>query len=177
MKKLLLVATCVALMAPALAYAAGVDDPDDTAGRLDIKYTGSHVEGSRDVFEVEMFRAWSNRLVRERGHITAFFNTRKDARAEWKLEMVLRRGSWTGEVCGHTGGRGARETIRPVCHRARVWRSEATSIEFSIRPDQILKDADNSYTWRAKTKLRFAKGCAGTEREYCIDASLGKQAD
>ncbi|MEA2447179.1 MAG: hypothetical protein QOK47_816 [Actinomycetota bacterium] len=184
MKKLLLVATCVAVMIPGFAQAAGVNDPDDTAGRLDIKYTGAHIVGDRLEFEVEMFRAWPNRLFRmapnkkgtessRRGQLVLYFDSRGDERADWNLFVDRENGRWIATICAipHRG----RGDI--VCERAKAWREEPTSIQLSITPDQILKAGDPSYSWRAKTKLEFRKGCPVTGKSYCVDRSVGKQAD
>jgi hypothetical protein len=176
MKKAIVLAACLAVMFAPTARAAGTDDPDDTAGRLDIKYLGAHIVSDRLEFEVSMYRQWPNRLVREdRGSVNLLFNTRGDGAADLILAAERRMGRWIGRLCPAKGGGGG-EIVR-ACQKAKVWRSEAESIEFSVARDQILKDGADSYVWRAKTKLRFAEGCPDTGSHYCIDRAVGKQAD
>jgi hypothetical protein len=185
MRRVVLVATLIALMSPSFAVAAGVNDPDDTSGRLDIEYLGAHIKGDRLEFEVSMYQDWSPRLFRlareendgasRRGQLIVFFNTRNDGRAEYSLAVERDNGRWVGDLCPVVHGKAG--DLYPTCDSAKVWRSESDSIQFSIAPDQILQHDDTSYRWRAKSKLAFATGCPGTGKSHCVDRAVGRQAD
>ena len=160
------VAAGLILVQGAGADTISVADPNDTAGRLDIRSVGhGHTRtGKAYLHPVRMHRAWANNVLEGRSDIALWFSTdREDRFAEYRASIDVNR---DGELraCFHGYSEFSDGAGVGPCDWVPVRRPTARSVVVQIPRDAL----GNSYKWYAATSYRQPESIR-CSRRWCYD--------
>lgn len=155
---------------PALADRAGLSDPDDARGLLDIKrISHGHDDRGRLVHTVRTFARWrTNELPsNDENSVGILFESSSDTFGSDRFIWIRR--SQQGRlyaklyrVLTHPNG----EFLR----RVPVWRPDRRSVRVAVHPKFLGRRFADGYRWRAITS--FEKGNSGPCREDNVASSF-----